>query len=163
MRDKRRGNNARDDEADREDDAGRRRDDGDDTDRAHADDRRDESGQESFDDDVADLVDVGSGAGHEIASAQRRQLRSRGRSQLVVEVVTQVVHARQRHLVGGEARQVACEGARDTKEADRGSGDRQVEHRGLLGGACDEPRGGASESDCGAKGGDAEKQREGES
>ena len=98
-----RGDDARNDEADREDDAGRRRDDRDDTDRTHADDRRDKSWQESLDDNVADLINVGSRAGHEIASAQRGKLRSGGRSQHVVEVVAQAIHARQRHLVGSEA------------------------------------------------------------
>ena len=62
----------------------------------------------------------------------------------------------------GEARQVASEGTRDTKQTHRGGSDGQIQDGRLLGGACDEPGGGAAEGDCGAEGGDAEKQRQSE-
>ena len=100
--DQRGRDDSRDDESQRQDEAGRRGDEGDDANRAHADHEGDEGGQQSLDHDVADFVDVGPGAGHQVAAAQRRQGGSGLLAQAVVEVGAQGVHAFESDLVRGQ-------------------------------------------------------------
>ena len=142
--DERGSEDSRDDEGHGEDQAGRGGNERDGPDRAHADDEGYEGGQERLDDDVADLVHVRPGARHEVAASQTRQGGGGLEAQAVVEVAAQRVHPFEGDPVGGQARQVARECARDAEEPDGGGRDGQVEDRRLLGGTGDEPRRGAS-------------------
>jgi len=146
-----RADGARDEQAGGEDEAGQRREPPHEPHRAQSDGQRDPRGQQCPHDHLADGVDIGARADEEVTPPHGGDgLHGRVREPQV-HLLAKGCHAAESHVVGQQPLHVPQHGPGDPEGPHPYGGDGQVEHRGHLGRARDQPRGCRGEADRGPK------------